>query len=99
MNKKKKLIAVCFSVIVVSGVLATTIFANNAMFTPQKKMSSQEIANVLNSVESINTKYGVFERTAASNKQFNSSEIVYNEDDITDSTRQVITDYGTFIKK
>lgn len=81
-----------------SNVFATDSPVKNETVTPQRKLSQEELSNIQNNVEAIHTPFGEFRRVSTP-LSLPPSEIAYSVNDITSTTKQLITRYGVFIKK
>lgn len=105
MQKNTRLIAVSLlGVLLLSAGLYSTkasavvsTFENvNPDFSNERTLSSSELKDLQQSVSAINTEYGIFTR---SDEKIESPHVVYDIDSIDSQTKQVVTEYGVFIKE
>ncbi|WP_115996029.1 hypothetical protein [Cohnella lupini] len=91
-------IIICAVSIILIGGVATKSFADTTSdFGPQQKMTPEEENKVLESIGAIYNDFGEFRRVS-STQSLDTSEIAYTEDSINSHTKELILDYGIFVK-
>ncbi len=98
--RMKRTMFLCLSIasVVVVGGFATKGFADNETTTIQQKASPEKMLEAKESTDQYVTHYGVFQRVP-SQQPFAPSEIAYSDNEINGDTKEIITDFGIFVKK
>ncbi|MBE9914735.1 hypothetical protein G8C92_11890 [Paenibacillus donghaensis] len=100
MKVSKKILTAFLGVVLISsGFYSLKILADESLnkdFTPQRKLSIEEIKEKERSIDLIHTKYGVFKR---SETEIETTRVAYDLDNIDSDTEEVIVDYGIFVKQ
>ncbi|WP_147304222.1 hypothetical protein [Cohnella lupini] len=96
-------IIICAVSIILVGGVATKSFADtrngspSSDFGPQQKMTPEEEKKVLESIGAIYNDFGEFRRVS-STQSLDTNEIAYTENSINSRTKELILDYGIFVK-
>ncbi|MFB5674920.1 hypothetical protein ACE3NQ_13650 [Paenibacillus terreus] len=75
-----------------------TILPGVSGFDEGKVLSEEEMDTLLSKVESIGTHYGEFYRVESEDPSIPAEETVYDKQEVKPNTKQIIKEYGVFIK-
>lgn len=90
------------SIILAGGVATKSLVDTNKSFSsddfgPPQKMTPEEERKIVESTGAIYNNFGEFRRVSSA-QSFDVSEIAYSEDSITPQTKELILDFGIFVK-
>jgi hypothetical protein len=95
--KKSALLLSAFVVAIGIGAIATYAAGNKTMSDPHKA-TAEEYAEHLKQIQTIQTKFGIFERDDQANIE--PDDVVVSDSlDVTEKTTKIVTSYGTFVRK
>jgi hypothetical protein len=100
---KRAGIIICAVSIILAGGVVTKSFADTKKgfssndFGPPHKMTPEEFNKTKESTGAIYNHFGEFRRVSLA-QSFNASEIAYSMDSINSQTKELILDYGIFVK-
>ncbi|WP_187273844.1 hypothetical protein [Paenibacillus sp. N3.4] len=85
--------------VAVSSLGIAKSYAHISTVTEPKKLSVEQMNEIRNSINTISTKFGVFERVTSVPLNYSPSEGVHDEELINFNTKVLILNYGVFVIK